>query len=200
MSWFSNQFVPVAHEELLDAYSDWIRFYVDEGWEAFLLTFMFRQLPGAPAAQLAVMQDEITRVYATLATRVVRKPRSPRWSQYLPRGIFVPDRPVYKRRKMPLRDVSINNGLHMHGIMVAQPFIGSGTTRLRERLDHHFMRNIHLYLNDRLLHLHIEPITHRPGYATRYAMKALKLPAFDFDQVLILPRSLRELPTRSSFR
>ena len=101
---------------------------------------------------------------------------------------------------MPLRDVSINNGLHMHGIMVAQPPIGSGTTRLRERLDHHFMRNIHLYLNDRLLHLHIEPITHRPGYATRYAMKALKLPAFDFDQVLILPRSLRELPTRSSFR
>src|SRR5271166_4109408 len=158
---------------------------------------MFRQLPGPPAAQIGVMQDEIMRVYATLATRLVRKPSSPRWSRYLPKGIFVPDRPVYKHRKSLLRDVSINNGLHMHGIMMARRRIGRVTPRLRESLDHHFIRNMHLYLNDRLLHLHIEPITHRPGYVTGYAMKALKRPAFDLDHVLILPRALEELPSRA---
>src|SRR5271157_5199384 len=93
---------------------------------------MFRQLPGPPAAQIGVMQDEIMRVYATLATRLVRKPSSPRWSRYLPKGIFVPDWPVYKHRKSLLSDVSINNGLHMHGIMMARRRIGRVTPRLRE--------------------------------------------------------------------
>ena len=198
MNWVTKQFVPVVHERLLEAYSDWIHSHMDDGWEAFFLTFMFCQLPGPAATKIAIMHNEIVRVYATLATRVVRKPSSPRWSQYLPKGIFVPDRPVYKRRKSPLRDVSVNNGLHMHGIMVARRRIGSVTPRLRERLDHHFIRNRHLYANDRLLHIHIEPITHRPGYVTGYAMKAVKRQAFNFDHVLILPRALSELPTRSS--
>ena len=108
--------------------------------------------------------------------------------------------PVFKHRKLPVRDVSVNDGLHMRGIMVARRRIGCVTPRMRESLDEHFRQNTHLYLNERLLHLHVEPITHRPGYATEYAMKALKRPAFDFDHVLVLPRSLSELPERSSFR
>ena len=195
MRFVSTQFVPIAHERFLDAYSAWVRSHMDDGWEAFLLTFMFNQLPGPPNTRIAVMHNEIMRVYATLATRVVRKPNSPRWSRYLPKGIFVPDRPVYKHSKSPLRDVSVNNGLHMHGIMVARRQIGRVTPRMRESLDHHFIRNKHLYLNDRLIRIDIEPITHHPAYVTGYAMKSIKRPNFGFDQVLVLPRSLSELPT-----
>jgi hypothetical protein len=195
MSFVSKQFVPISHKKLMRAYGKWVRQHVDKGWEAFFLTFMFSQIPGPPNTRIALMQDEIMRVYATLATRVVRKPNSPHWFRYLPKGIFVPDRPVYKPRKSALRDVSVNDGLHMHGIMVARRRIGCVTPRMRESLDHHFIRNMHRYLNDRLIRIDIEPITHRPKYVTGYAMKALKRSSFDFDQVLILPRTLSELPS-----
>lgn len=162
MTWTRRQFVPVAREELLDAYSDWVRSHVEDGWEAFLLTFMFRPLPGSPNTQISVMQDEIMRVYATLATRIVRKPNSRRGSRFLPKGIFFPDRPVYKHRKSTLRDASINDGLHIHGIMVARRGVGLKLSRLRERLDHHLIRNMDKYTNDKLVRIHIELITYRP--------------------------------------
>ena len=65
------------------------------------------------------MEREILRWYGRLATRTVRKPRSPQWAPLLPKGVFVPDFPVYKKSKQDLRDVFINDGLHMHGIGVA---------------------------------------------------------------------------------
>ena len=51
-------------------------------------------------------------------------------------GGFVPDLPVYKKSKQDLRDVFINDGLHMHGIGVANRL-----GRISESLDVHFGRN-----------------------------------------------------------
>jgi hypothetical protein len=86
----------------------------------------------------------------------------------------------------------INDGLHRHGIVVANRF-----GRISEPLDEHFSKNLEKYLTGNLRHVDIEPIYRTAGYVTEYGMKALKRPVFSMDQVLVLPRTLGELPDRN---
>src|SRR6266446_6163981 len=104
---------------LIQSYGVWVQQQIDDGWDAYLFSFLFHQLPGSIRARNQQMEREVVRWYGRLATRTVRKPRSPRWAPLLPKGVFVPDLPVYKKSKQNLRDVVINDGLHMHGIGVA---------------------------------------------------------------------------------
>jgi hypothetical protein len=53
------------------------------------------------------------------------------------------------------------------------------------------------YLTGNLRYIDIKPITRTAGYVTEYGMKALKRPIFSMDQVLVLPRTLGELPDRN---
>ena len=86
----------------------------------------------------------------------------------------------------------INDGLHVHGIVVANRL-----GRISEPLDVHFGKNLEKYLTGNLRHIDVEPITRTAGYVTEYAMKGLKRPIFSMDHVLVLPRTLRELPDRN---
>src|SRR5215212_5495706 len=64
-----------------------------------------------------------------------------------------------KKVKKALRDVAVNDGLHMSGVALIPP--GS---RLRQRLDHHLRDNKRLYLqpDSPLCRIHAEPITETP--------------------------------------
>ena len=86
----------------------------------------------------------------------------------------------------------INDGLHVHGIVVANRF-----GRISEPLDVHFAEKSKEYLTGNLRHIDIERITRTAGYVTEYAMKGLKRPIFSMDQVLVLPRTLGEMPDRN---
>jgi hypothetical protein len=174
---------------LIQAYGKWVQQYLDEGWDGYFFSVQFQQLPGSLMTKVQLMENALLRWYGRLATRSVRKPRSPRWAPLLPKGVFVPDLPVFKSSKQDLRDVVINDGLHVHGIVVANRF-----GRISEPLDVHFSRNLEKYLTGNLRHIDIEPITRTAGYVTEYAMKGLKRPIFSLDNVLVLPRTLGELP------
>jgi hypothetical protein len=176
---------------LIRHYGAWVKEHLDEGWDGYLFTFLFNPLPGSVRAKSQQMEREIVRWYGRLATRSVRKPRSPQWAPLLPKGIFVPDLPVAKRSKQDLRDVVINDGLHMHGIVVANRL-----GRISEPLDIHFERNLEKYLTGTLRNIDIKPITRTAGYVTEYGMKGLKRPCFSPDQVLVLPRTIGELADR----
>jgi hypothetical protein len=152
---------------------------------------MFNQLPGPRRAMVQHMHQQLERWYGRLATRTVRKPRSPVWVPFLPKGIFVPDLPVPKRSKQDIGDVSTNDGLHMHGIMVA-----TRTRKLPETLDVHFEENPGTYLSRKLRHIDVRRITHSAEYVTEYALKSLKRPTFSEDDILVLPRALSELSNR----
>ncbi len=153
---------------------------------------MFNQLPGSRRAMVHQMHQQLERWYGRLATRTIRKTRSPIWAPYLPKGIFVPDLPVPKRSKQSLRDVSTNDGLHMHGIMVANRW-----ARIPETLDVYFEENLGTYVTSKLRHIDVQRITHRARYVTEYALKSLKRSTFSEDDILVLPRSLSELPDRN---
>ena len=174
---------------LIEAYGHWVQRQIDDGWDAYFFSFMFSQLPGSFGAKTQQMEREVLRWYGRLATRTVRKPRSPKWAPLLAKGIFVPDLPVFKRSKQDLRDAVINEGLHVHGIVVANRF-----GRISEPLDVHVAEKSKEYLTDNLRHIDVERITHMAKYVTGYGMKGLKIPTFSPDNILILPKTLGELP------
>jgi hypothetical protein len=176
---------------LIDAYGDWLQQWLDQGWDGYLFSFLFNQLPGPRRAMVQQMHQQLERWYGRLATRTVRKPRSPVWAPFLPMGIFVPDLPVSKRLKQSIRDVSINDGLHMHGILVANRW-----ARIPETLDVYFEENLGTYLTKKLRHIDVRRITHRAEYVTEYALKSLKRRTSSEDDILVLPRTLSELPDR----
>jgi hypothetical protein len=185
--------IPTLKLALIHHYGHWVQQQIDDGWDAYLFSFMFSQLPGSLETKAQQMEREVVRWYGRLATRTVRKPRSPQWAPLLPKGIFVPDLPVFKKSKQDLRDVVINDGLHMHGIVVA-----TRLTRISEPLDVHFAERLEEYLTGNLRHIDVEHITHMAKYVTGYGMKGLKRPTFSPDNILILPKTLGELPDRKS--
>jgi hypothetical protein len=178
---------------LIQAHGDWLQQWLNEGWDGYLFTFMFNQLPGSRRAIVHQMHQQIERWYGRLATRTVRKPRSPVWAPLLPKGIFIPDLPVPKRSKQDLRDVSTNDGLHMDGVVVANRW-----TRIPETLDVHFEEKMKKYLTSKLQHIDVRRITHRAEYVTEYALKSLKRWTSSEDDVLVLPRALSELAGSTS--
>ncbi len=180
---------------LIEAHGDWLQEWLDQGWDGYLFTFMFNQLPGSRRAMVHQMHQQLERWYGRLATRTVRKTRSPIWAPYLPKGIFVPDLPVPKRSKQSLLDVSINDGLHMDGIVVANRW-----ARIPDTLDVYFEENLGTYLTRKLRHIDVQRITHRARYVTEYALKSLKRSTFSEDDILVLPRALSELSDRNRGR
>jgi hypothetical protein len=174
-------------EEIIGGFGTWIQEHINNGWDGYLFTFMFNQLRGTQDSQRAQMHEQITAVYRKLVTRVVRKPNSPKNLDLLPRGVFFPDRPVAKKQQHCLRDVSVNDGFHMHGV-----FLSPSTSRLKVGLHQHFQENAVLYKTPKLYRIDIKPITHSPDHVTRYAGKALKQWQFTEEDVLVLPESMGE--------
>lgn len=160
------------------------------GWEGYLITFMFAPLKGSRDAVLNQMQKALERVYATMLTRIVRKPHSPENSGKLPIWLACPDLPVPKREKQDLRTVTINEGLHMHAICLIPP-----QSRLSNGLQGHIVDKQGLYVRDQSVVRHIDakPITSRPKYVTKYVFKSLERGRFGADDIILLPRAPSEL-------
>jgi hypothetical protein len=116
---------------------------------------MFRNICGSNEVKIQQMHKEITRFYEKLATRAVRKPRSEKWAHLLPKGIFFPDVPGYGSSVYSVPEVSINDGILLHGIMVA-----TQEARLKE-LHLHLGRKRKLYVTGKIYRIDAEPITSR---------------------------------------
>jgi hypothetical protein len=175
----------------VQAYSQWIQRYVDiYGWIPFLMTFMFKPLKGKQEAVMHQMNDEVDRVYSTFLTRVIRKPNSVYQKYFCSRPVLiaVPDRPVPKHKKQRLRDVTINDGRHMHGILVV-PW----ASRLRQDVASHFKQCSKLYVKNRLLRLDVRAIESNLPGVVDYAFKSMKGKEFGSDNIVIFPKSEAEL-------
>src|SRR4051794_41037839 len=110
------------YQRMVGAYDDWIIRMTLNSRSAYFLNFMFGQLPSSVPAKKAIMRNEVERVYATLVTREVRRPRSRRSQGDMPRFFGCPDYPVPKRDKLSNRLVVVNEGMHFNGILVLSEF------------------------------------------------------------------------------
>jgi hypothetical protein len=79
---------------------------------------MFCQIHDSDDKKMDEMKKHLGWFYGRLAKNSVPKASQPIWSKFLPKVILAPDFPVPKKRKQTLRDVTINNGLHWHGLVM----------------------------------------------------------------------------------
>ena len=105
--------------------------------------------------------------------------------------MLFPDLPVYKHEKKSIQDVSINDGLHYGGIALTSPI-----SRCRTSLDDHFTDDQEKYLSKKLERIFVKPITHSHNYVTDYVMKAIKNGRMSEEDIVILPRTISELPDK----
>jgi hypothetical protein len=85
-------------QAIIQGYATWVSSYVDKGWDPYILSFMFQQVPGSRASVLKQMKSEVERVYAISLTRVIRKPKCDAEQGKLPIWLACPDLPVPKRQ------------------------------------------------------------------------------------------------------
>jgi hypothetical protein len=165
---------------------------MDRGFTPYFMTFMFKSIKGNQRTKWNRMRREIERVYSTMLTHIIRSPRSTPLHDF-PLLIAYPDRPVPKHEKQPLKRITINDGLHPHGMLLDPPW-----TRMPETIDEHVARYHSLYVwpGHPLLSIHVEPATHNLPRVIDYAMKSFKRGRFDLDDVLVLPKSQTEMPGR----
>lgn len=174
----------------IDAYGKMVRERLSEGWTGYLVTIHFRQMIGSRGSVLRRMEREIQRIYARMLTRLIRNPRSQRSRNQLPVWIAVPDYPVPKHRKQPLRRVVVNDGLHWHVICLIPPLV-----RIKTCLVAHLERFQKVYVRDRSLVdcIHGRMIHKNAEYVVRYGFKAFIRRRFSSDDILLLPRAWSEL-------
>jgi hypothetical protein len=198
-----NQPIPIGslirsltyRRTIIHAYAEWLVEEIEHGCIPYFLTFTFNHLNPQNGPILAQMENEVERFYSTLVTRFERNPRSPRRQKFLPRLHAFPDLPTFKNRKYQygLRDFTVNGGLHIHGILRIPE-----VSRFKGDLRLHITENQLHYVKhgNRLYRLDVELIRCRPENVTDYAYKAFKYGRVDPDHMLILPKSITELPPK----
>jgi hypothetical protein len=184
---------------LQSAYQDWIHQILNGEWNQMLwhgsqVTFMFNHISGSFNRKCEVMEEEIDRVYRTLVPQVERFPRSPAGSRRLPLLIAFPDYPRKRVESGSMLDVTINDGLHFHGIILVNI-----DSRLKVRLDTHIKDHCNRYVRpgDTLRRIHVQPI-HEPTVkrVVGYGFKSLEWRIPDTDRIFIRPRAVSELPIK----
>jgi hypothetical protein len=177
--------------DIMQEYGKWLQEHIDNKCDAYLFTIMFRHISGSKESKIQQMHRAISRMYRNLVTRVVRKPRSEKNAELLPKGIFIPDVPAYKKSQYRINDVSVNDGIHVHGVVITPQH-----SRLKEPLHLHCARKSKLYVRGKIIRIQVDPIRSDAAFVADYAGKALKKRRFSNNDVLILPKTVKELPTR----
>jgi hypothetical protein len=175
---------------LVDGYTKLVTDRVHDGCSLYLVTFLFHQFPGPRGAVLDRMKDEVHRVYSTLLTRVVRRPKTAS-TDALPVLIGVADLPVYKRNRASAPMISCNDGLHLHALVLMPP-----ASRLTASLADHFEANVDMYAGPRnsIQSIDVRPVTDGHSRVVDYVFKTVLNRRLTYDEaVLVLPRVRDEL-------
>lgn len=174
----------------------WIYEGVADGWRPYYVSIMFDALRGPSSGIIQQMHQGIHRgFYSRFCTEFTRNPRAPSQQERLPRLMLFPDRPVWKHRTHSLREVTINaGGLHFNGPMLIPP-----VSRFRECPIQHIQENQALYAKRGIARIHVKEITHNVARVADYSGKTVKWHRTNEEDILILPKALSELPTRSRF-
>lgn len=182
----------VANSAWIPGCQEWIeRHAASHWWSAYYVNIMFQPLSGPEQVVLAQMRRAIEKFYGRFSTRFDRNPRAESSRLRIPQLLLFPDKPVWKREKTSVRDVSINaGGLHYNGPMMIprySRFHGCPIEHLEEKQES--------YARHGISRIHVKPIHDASGIAD-YACKTIKWNRVDQDAILVLPRSCSELPAR----
>jgi hypothetical protein len=172
---------------LIDAYNEWIQSYIEFGWSAYLVTFMFLPLPGNQNSKIQQMKKEIESFYSNkLLYQVIRRPK---FNDDAPILFAFADLPVGKKDKTTTIDALVNEGLHFHAIVLIPP-----KSRLSLPLHQYVASLSQAYLDQRKLdRIHVQPFYSDKSFrVVDYVLKSMK-GRLDYDDcILILPKASSE--------
>lgn len=180
----NSVWIPGLKEWILDhEFADW--------WRPYYINFMFEPLPGMQKVVLAQMERALEKFYGRFCTRFDRTPRAITSQLRIPHFVLVPDKPTWKREKASLRDVSINaGGIHYNGLMMIPR-----KSRFHGCVIDHLQEKQPVYARHGISRIHAEPIHDASGIAD-YACKTIKWNRASEEDIIMLPRSVSELPDR----
>jgi len=186
-----NEVAFLERVKLITGFNSMVIDRVQAGWQPYFMTYVFRHISGGTSKRTRIMTSEVCRVYSQLLTRIIRNPTAPRYRQMLPYLMASTDLPVPKRGpKASVRELTINGGLHFHGILVLPP-------EDRCRLGRHLLAHLHekkeLYCPTDQPLLRIDARSMSTPMLADYTLKQIKRGNVAYDDLLILPRSLSEV-------
>jgi hypothetical protein len=189
-----NEVAFLERVKLINGFNSMIIDRVQAGWQPYFLTYVFRHISGGASKRKRIMTDEVCRVYSQLITRIIRNPNAPSYQQLLPYLMASPDLPVPKSGvKVRVRELTINGGLHFHGVLVLPP-------EDRCRLGRHLLAHLHgkesLYCPPDLPLLRIDARPSNTPMLADYTLKQIKRGNVAYDDILILPRTLDEVRSK----
>jgi hypothetical protein len=183
--------------DLINGYGEWVQSLFDDGFRMYLVTFKFNQIPGSSEYKWREMLKEVEyQFYPTLIKHVERQPMKPSRQCNLPRLMAAPDLPVAKSsKKLSVKDVTINDGLHVHAI-IAMP----STMRHYQgcKLKDLVRDNRHRFIGDftSISDIDVRRIKHHPKRVADYVLKYAKRNPAIIDEILILPKSPKDVSPR----
>jgi hypothetical protein len=166
----------------LSAFCKDIEDYMYLPWRLYLLSFMFKQLPGERPVQVEIMKREVERVYHRLLNSVHRRSNSSVAEAWMPFFVGAPDLRGSSGSTIPVAYNAPNDTLHAH-IISGIPLV----SRLKTDLNRHFLEERDSYIKPEhpLERIDVEPIKTNAGYVTSYALKGLKF-SFSRDDMIVL--------------
>lgn len=164
-----------------------IREKIGRGWKAYFVTLQYRPLPGDMKVKMSLMNREADRVGKFVMSRLYRNPKNVP-DELQPIWYVFPDFPVHKKEKVSLHEVTINDGLHQHAIVLI-PVSG---TRTKLRLAKHFKEHQHEYVfageDTPLALVHAKRIAQEEPDLQKvvsYALKAIKNGHAEIDDIYV---------------
>jgi hypothetical protein len=186
-----NEIAYLKRLQLIVSFNSMILDRVQAGWQPYFLTYVFRHISGGTSKRTRIMTSEVCRVYSQLLTRIVRDPNAPSYQQLLPYLMASPDLPVPKNGiKASVRELTVNGGLHFHGVLVLPP---EDRCRLGRQLLAHLHEKKELYCPTDGPLLRIDARSMSTPMLADYTLKQIKRGNVAYDDILILPRSRSEI-------
>ena len=189
-NWSGNQKEPAA--VWIKGCTQWMYEWVFKGWKLYYVNFMFEPLHVPTAELVPNMRRGIHKFYGRFCTEFVHDGRAKSEQERMPKFWLFPDLPVHKNKKNSLREVTINGGLHFNGPMLIPP-----VSRFQECPIKHLEDNQARYARHGVERIHIEVGGDVSGLAD-YAAKTIKNRGANEGDIIVLPRSVTELPQKKT--
>lgn len=176
-------------EHWISGCTEWMYEHAGVGWEFYYINFMFHPFCGSEPAIISQMHRAIEKgFYGQFCTRFTRDPNSESQQKKLPKLWLFPDRPVWKRENISLREACINDGgLHFNGPMLIPAF-----SRFKECPIKHIETHHSRYACRGIHRIHVKILDDVKGLAD-YAAKTIKRYPDSQEHILILPKSTSEI-------
>lgn len=187
--WSRNQ--PDTADFWIKGTTEWMYEWMAQGWRLYYVNFMFEPFRGPSAGIVPYMWKGITKFYGRFCLEFVHDGRAQSEQKRLPMLSLFPDLPVNKTEKKSWREVTLNGGLHFNGPMLIPP-----VSRVKESPIKHIAEKQGIYTR-----YGIERIDIRLGWDVAgladYAAKNIKNRKANEEDILVLPRPVKELPEKT---